>query len=125
VGQIFFVDIRKTYFSEKSRLIGQGKNPGDTVFHRFSQAGLDQLPADAMALGLISHRQRADFSQVFPTDMQGANPGDCATVTGVNDKIAQMIIEGTYRSAQQEFLVGIPLQNTVNLPHILHPGLSD
>ena len=95
------------------------------------QTGLNQLPTESLTLGFFHHRQRTDLGQVFPADMQGADPknlpgwGIIHPVFDKNLKIPQLIIEGAQRAAKKQILVGKMLQQGIHNLNIIHPRITD
>ena len=57
VRQFTFVDILEPQLPEKSGLISQGEYPGNAIFRRLSETGLDEAGADTPALATFQHRQ--------------------------------------------------------------------
>lgn len=49
VWQLSFVDIREPQLPEKAGLVSQGEYPGDAIFHRLGETGLNESGADAKA----------------------------------------------------------------------------
>jgi len=123
MGEIIFFYRVKAEFSEKSRLIGEGKNPTDLQAPCLVKAGIHQRPADTPAPVLLRNGQRAYLRQIFPADMERA--GSLNTVVVKDDKVAQLVIQRADGPAQQQALGGEALQEAMDIFHIAHPGRTD
>ena len=87
------------------------------------QAGADQRTAYALAMAALSHSQRADFGQIFPADMQRADPLHPAVV--IHNKVTELVIERANRATQQQPFAGKLLKQAVDRFDIAHVGWTD
>jgi hypothetical protein len=131
VGELALINGPEPEPLEKNRLIGQGKDPGDSQMIGLGQTGLDQLPANPTALGFLNHGQGADLRQVFPADMQGAYSEHLSGLGIIrfpldkNLEIPQLVVQGAQGSAKEKPLVGKMLEQGIHSLDIVHSGVTN
>ena len=71
-GQGAALHLVESNFVEELGHISEGKDGIQLIILGFLDQGFDQLPAHALRLGLLIHRQRADFAERGGVEVQGA-----------------------------------------------------
>ena len=82
-------------------MVGEGEDTAYLQILRLLQAGADQSSAYALLMAALGHGQRPYFGQILPADVQGADTMHAAARV-IDNKIAQLVIEGADRASQQQ-----------------------
>jgi len=125
-GEVVAVYFGKAELFKKIRLVGEGKNFGDVECLCFCEGGIHQLGPDLLVLVLRVNRQRADFRQVLPAELQGA-AADHAVVPliGIDQKISEVIVKPAQGARQEFTAVAVHLEQFVNHFDVFYFGFAN
>ena len=121
LGQLVLGRLDIVAFGKEAGLVGQGKEHGHTTLDAFLFQMLHQLATDAGAFMLGTHRQTTDFRQSVPHEVQRAAAQKMVALHG-DDIIPQVFVDGVAGTGQHEPLLGIIIQQLVNIFHVAEFG---
>jgi len=123
LGQARLVRIPEPQLLKKERLIGERKDPFNSESLCLAQASFDQLLPYPQLLVLPPDRQRPDFGEVFPQNVQGANSLDISFFFN-NHEIPDIFVELVYGPWYHKFPACKFIDKFLNFFDIRNNGFS-
>lgn len=116
----------KSHTLEKTGFVSERKETVDSQLTSLRNARFHQKPPQPPSLVFVGNRQRPDFSQILPHDVEAAAPHHLTGGRILDHKhVAKVGVELAQRACQQQALLGKTGQELLDGDHIAGPGFPN